>query len=77
MTTVTVQTTTPEMEILNAQKLEELCKVPVAIGTVLSLIGTLPVHIIGMFVVLTKLENVFNPSRIAATLRQKKAIGRS
>ncbi|CAF4426648.1 unnamed protein product [Rotaria sp. Silwood2] len=76
--TTTISTTTEtEMNILSAKEFEEYCKQPVAIGTAVSMIVMVPVNIIGMFTVFTKLDKMFNPNRLAVKARHKMFVNRA
>jgi hypothetical protein len=62
---------------LTPQQYVEQCKQPVAITAALSVLVITPLHVLGMFAMFTKLEKMFNPSRIAANVRQKKLANRA
>jgi len=49
---------------------------PLAITTVLSMMAMVPIHFIGMFTLFIKLNQQFNPNRIAAEVRQMKSMRR-
>lgn len=70
--TTTATTTVPEMDVLTPKELEEQCKQPLVIGTVTSMLVMAMVNLVGIFAFFTKLEKLFNPTRIAAKLRQQK-----
>jgi hypothetical protein len=55
---------------------EEACQQPVAIFAALQVIATLPIHMIGMYVLYTKTNKLFNPSHIATKVRQKSRVKR-
>lgn len=64
--------TTAEMDVLTAAEIVEQCKLPVAVANAVTMTIMLPVNIIGMFALFTKAEKMFNPTRIATKMRQKK-----
>ena len=55
-----------EMQVMTPKDFEEACQQPVAMGTVITMVAMFPIHILGMFVLFTKLDNMFNPNRIMA-----------
>ena len=59
------------MSLLSDKDLEEQCRQPVAIANAVLMIALLPVHVLGMFAVFTKLEKMFNPTRIVANIREQ------
>ena len=69
-------TTVTEMDVLSATELVEQCKLPVVIGTVMTTVAMMLVHAIGMFALFTKIEKMWNPSRLAAKIRQQKMVAR-
>ncbi|CAF3971174.1 unnamed protein product, partial [Rotaria sordida] len=75
-TTTGPTTTTTEMNVLAAKEFEEYCKQPVAIVTALSMVVMISVNIIVMFAFFTKLDKMFNPSRLAAKARHKMFVSR-
>lgn len=60
------------MSVISAQDFEEQCKQTVAIMNAATMGVMAVVNTLGMFVMFTKLETMFNPTRIAATVRRKK-----
>ena len=48
------------------------CQQPVAIGTALSLIATIPIHLIGLFSLFIKLNKLFNQSYVQARQRAQR-----
>ena len=56
---------------MTPKDLEEACKQPLVIATVVSMMTMVPIHFIGMFTIFIKINQQFNPSRIAAEIRQK------
>ncbi len=70
----TIETT--EMDVISAKRFEEECKQPIAIATAVSMLVMVPVNILGMFALFTRLDNIFNPNRIAAKVRQRKFLNR-
>ncbi len=71
-TTVPTTTLLTDVPVMSAKDFENACKQPVIIGTVVSLAAMLPVNVIGMYALFTKLEKTFNPDRIMANQRFKK-----
>jgi len=61
---------------MTPKDLEEACKQPLAIATVLSMMTIVPIHFIGMFTIFLKLNQQFNPNRIAAEIRQNNRLVR-
>jgi len=59
------------MNVLSAEDFVEDCKEPVAIGTLVSMLAMLPIHIIGMYAFFLKLDKMFNPHRILADHRRQ------
>lgn len=47
------------------------CEQPVAIGTTLSMAVMLPVNVIAMFTLFTKVEKMFNPDQLLAKQRRQ------
>ncbi len=76
------ETTTPrttsitDMNVITPKDFEEQCKQPIVIMTAVSMLIMIPVNILGMFAFFTRLEKMFNPNRIAATIRQRKFANR-
>ena len=48
------------------------CEQPVAILTAVMLIVTISLHMIGMFTIFIKIDQLFNPSRIMARQRDQR-----
>jgi len=63
-------TSTTEMKIISSKDFETFCQQPIAIGTVISMISFLPIHIISMFVLFTKVNNLYNPNYIKVNIRR-------
>jgi hypothetical protein len=61
---------------MTLKQLEDACGQPVIIGTVISMVAMIPLHLIGMFVTFTKAENMFNPNRLMAEQRQRTFVSR-
>jgi hypothetical protein len=61
---------------MTPKEVEEQCRQPVAIMTAVTMIAMLPVHLLSMFAMFTKMEKMFNPSRIAAKARHAKSLRR-
>ncbi|CAF1199553.1 unnamed protein product [Rotaria magnacalcarata] len=78
-TSVTVITTTQQvtdMMIITPQDFETACTQPVAIVTTLLSIAMVPVHIVGLFTLFTKVNKTFNPNFMRAKLRHNERIRR-
>ena len=69
-------TTVTEVDVLTATEIVEQCKIAVAVANAVGLVAMMPVHIIGMFVLFTKIEKMLNPHRLAAKIRQQKLAAR-
>jgi hypothetical protein len=59
------------MNVLSAEDFVEDCKESVAMGTLVSMLAMLPIHIIGMYAFFLKLDKMFNPHRILADHRRQ------
>ncbi|CAF4860961.1 unnamed protein product [Rotaria socialis] len=78
-TSVTVITTSQlvtDMTVITPQDFEAACQQPVAIVTTLMFVAMVPVHIIGLFALLTKVNKTFNPNFVKAKLRHNERIRR-
>ena len=64
------------MNVISSKDFEKLCEQPVAIGTAISMLVFVPIHILSMFALFTKLNNMFNPNHIMANLRRQKFANR-
>ena len=69
-------TTVTEVNVLTGTELVEQCKQPVAIATAVTMMVMMPVHMVGMFALFTKIEKMLNPHRLAAKIRQQKMAAR-
>jgi hypothetical protein len=69
----TTPTTTlmTDMTVITPKDFEEACKQPVVIGTVITMLAMLPVNIIGMYALFIKIDQMFNPHRLAADQRRR------
>ncbi|CAF4109237.1 unnamed protein product [Rotaria magnacalcarata] len=76
-TTVTTTQLVTDMMIITPQDFEAACTQPVAIVTTLISIAMVPVHIVGLFTLLTKVNKTFNPDFIRAQLRHDKRMWRA
>jgi len=56
---------------MSAEDFVEDCKQSVALGTLISMLAMIPIHVIGMFAFFLKLDKIFNPHRILADQRRK------
>lgn len=66
----TVSTT--EMNVITPKKMEEECRQTIAITNALSMLVMIAINIMGMFTIFTKIEKMFNPARVTATIRAKR-----
>ncbi|UJR07101.1 hypothetical protein I4U23_011389 [Adineta vaga] len=64
-------TTESTAAVMYPKDFEEACKQPIAIMTSLIFVVLIPGHALAMYVIFTKLENIFNPSRIQTKKRHK------
>lgn len=67
VTTVTVPMA--DVSIMTPQEFVKTCEQPVAIGTAVTMMVMLPVNVIGMFTMFTKIDKMFNPSHVLAKQR--------
>lgn len=65
-----------EVNVLTATEMVEQCKIPVAIATAVITVIIVPVKMIAMFVLFTKIDKAWGPDRLAAKLRHREKIGR-
>lgn len=63
--------TNPSVSVMSPSDFIKACEQPVAIGTAVSMITMLPINLIAMFTLFTKIEKLFNPSQIATRQRQQ------
>ncbi|CAF3340862.1 unnamed protein product [Rotaria sp. Silwood1] len=78
-TTVTTITTTQlvtDVQVMTPKDLEEACKQPVAIFTVLQYVAMLPIHIAGIYMLYTKMNKMFNPNMITTAAKHKQRLKR-
>ena len=61
----------PDAVVMTAKDYEEACKQPLAIATAVSMVAMILIHAIGMFAWFTKLNTMFNPSRVRADVRRQ------
>ena len=59
------------MNVITPTVFEEACKQPVAIGTLMSMLAMVPIHITGMYTLFIKMDKMFNPHRILANQRRQ------
>lgn len=59
------------MNVMSMKDLEARCKDVVVVGTVISLMAMVPIHIIGMYSLFIKIEKTFNPHHLKVQHRQK------
>jgi hypothetical protein len=66
----TANKTTAGPSVISAKDYEEACKQPVAIGTACVMTVMMVMKFIGMFTLFTKIDSLFNPSRLMADHRR-------
>ncbi len=59
------------MSVLSPEDFVKDCQESVAMGTLISMLVILPIHVIGMYAFFLKMEKIFNPHRILANQRRK------
>jgi hypothetical protein len=59
------------MNMMSPEDFVEDCKQSVAMGTLVSMLAMLPIHVTGMYVFFLKLDKMFNPHRILADQRRQ------
>lgn len=64
-------TVVTDMSIITPKGFEEQCLGPIAIMTATSGAVMSLVHVLGMFLIFTKIDKMFNPNRMAAAARQQ------
>lgn len=64
------------MSVLTALDFVENCKQPVAIGTLISMLSMVPIHMIGMYTLFIKTDKMFNPHRLLAKQRRRIFVNR-
>jgi high-affinity nickel permease len=76
--TTSLATTTLLIDVIvmTPKDFEDTCKQTVIIGTLISSIAMIPLNILGMFVLFTKMNNMFNPHRLSAKVRHQKLLNR-
>jgi len=57
---------------MTPKDLEEACKQPLIIASILSMVSIIPIHFLSMFALFTKLNQSFNPTQIALKQRQNR-----
>ncbi|CAF0806646.1 unnamed protein product [Rotaria sordida] len=78
-TTATTSTSTPfipEISIIDPKAFEEACKQPVALMTVATFAGMIPLHAMGIFAMFTKLNKMFNQNHISSIVRHQRRLGK-
>lgn len=76
VTTAPTTSTVTDLSVMTPKEFEQACEQAVIIGTSVSSVTMVVVNVLGMFAMFTKMEKMFNPSRLAAKLRQQKVINR-
>jgi hypothetical protein len=56
---------------------EEACQQPLIITCVVSMVAMLPLNLIGMYTLFTKMDKIFNPHRLMAKQRHQNSIHRA
>jgi hypothetical protein len=76
--TTTLATTTLliDVTVMTPKDFEDTCKQTVIIGTLISSISMIPLHILVMFILFTKMNKMFNPHRLSAKVRHQKLLTR-
>jgi len=59
------------MNVISPEDFVDDCKQSVAIGTLISMLALLPIHLIGMYAFFLKMDKMFNPHRILADQRRQ------
>jgi hypothetical protein len=57
--------------VISAKDFEDACRVPVGVFNAVLFMMMLPINVIAMFALYTKIAKTFNPNQIQAGLRQK------
>jgi hypothetical protein len=57
------------MSVMTAQDYENACKETVVVGTVISMVAMLPINMLAMYALFTKMDQMFNPQRLLAEHR--------
>ena len=65
-----------DVSVMTPKELEDACKESVAMGTMISMLAMLPVNVLGMYTLFTKIDQMFNPHRVMADQRRKQFINR-
>ena len=69
--TTTAATTTAGVAVMTAKDFETQCQQPVAIMTAVGTVAMLPINVISMFTLFTKVNKMFNPQHMAHMARKK------
>ena len=70
-TTSTLATTSiPNVKVMSPKDLEEACKQPIAVMTAVTMLTMVPINAMGMFVLFTKVNQMFNPNHVMANQRR-------
>lgn len=70
VTTSTQTTIIPEMTVISPKEYEELCKQPIAAMTATFSVGMAGVHALSMFLLMLRLNKIYNPNEVAAAVRR-------
>ena len=68
-TTKLVTVSIPDTDVMTPEGFMKTCQQPVVIGTAVTMLVMLPVNIISMFTMFTKVNKMFNPSHQMANQR--------
>jgi hypothetical protein len=75
-TTVPTTMAVPDVSIMTPKDFEAACKQPVIVGTLISTLALLPLNMLAMYALFTKLDKMFNPHRLLADYRRPVMIKR-
>lgn len=70
VTTQPTTSTVPSVSSLYPKDIEDACKQPIAIFTAVTMAAMAPINAIGMFVLFSKMNTMFNPHQLMANQRQ-------
>ena len=60
------------MHVMTPKELEESCKIPVLLGTLIGQLVFVPVNILALFTLFLRIDRLFNPSRVLFQQRATK-----
>ncbi|UJR24846.1 hypothetical protein I4U23_006215 [Adineta vaga] len=73
-TTTTTQSTaltTTEMNVISSQELITICHLPITIGTIIIILAIASIRLISLYILFTKLNNIYNPNHRLANARRQ------